>query len=249
MQNAVEIIGLKKSHGPVQALRGIDLNVRQGSIFGIIGADGAGKSTLLQILATLIKPDSGTVRMLETDIFASPGAVRTRLGYMPQKFSHYEDLSVRENMRFFADIFGLNRKEYGERIDRLLRFSRLAAFEDRRAGKLSGGMKQKLALSCALIHKPELLLLDEPTTGVDPLSRKEFWSILRELNNDGITILVSTPYMEESEYCDELILMHEGRILLKGAPTALLTEYRLPRMQDLFFSVIAKQNASGRGSA
>jgi ABC-2 type transport system ATP-binding protein len=248
MQYAVETSSLNKNYGAVPALLGLDLRVKPGLLFGIIGADGAGKSTLLQILSTLLLPDSGKAAVLGTDIMADPASIRSRIGYMPQKFSHYEDLTVRENMRFFADIFGLRKDEYAQHISRLLQFSRLAPFENRRAGQLSGGMKQKLALSCALIHKPELLILDEPTTGVDPVSRKEFWTILRELNAEGITILVSTPYLEESEYCHDLILMHEGRILLQGAPATLLSEYRVPRMQDLFFSVIEKQLASPGGA-
>ena len=249
MQYAVETSDLKKSYGTVPAVSSLDLRVRPGVLFGIIGADGAGKSTLLQVLSTLLLPDSGKALVLGTDILADPASIRPRIGYMPQKFSHYEDLTVRENMRFFADIFGLAKDEYAERINRLLKFSRLAPFENRRAGQLSGGMKQKLALSCALIHKPELLILDEPTTGVDPVSRKEFWNILRELNAEGITILVSTPYLEESENCHDLILMHEGRILLQGAPEALLSEYRVPRMQDLFFPVIEKELARSKGDA
>jgi ABC-2 type transport system ATP-binding protein len=244
MPAAVETIGLFKSFGPVTALAGVSLEVKSGLIFGLIGADGAGKSTLLRILATLASPDKGSAKALGLDVLSSRRELRARIGYMPQKFSHYEDLTVEENMRFFASVFGLAPCERGERTARLLKFSRLAPFSNRRARDLSGGMKQKLALSCALIHTPELLILDEPTTGVDPVSRKEFWEILRELNGQGITILVSTPYMEEAEYCHGLALMHQGRLLLQGIPGELLKEHRATTVQDLFFSVLEKEPAA-----
>ncbi|MBD3346407.1 MAG: ATP-binding cassette domain-containing protein [Chitinivibrionales bacterium] len=225
--NALEINDLSKNYSGERALDGISFTVDEGALFGIIGPDGAGKTTLMRILATLINPDSGTAHVLSHTTTGEHRPIREKIGYMPQRFSLYEDLSVRENMLFFADIFGVTGKERDASIDRLLEFSRLGPFQDRRAGALSGGMKQKLALSCALIHTPSLLILDEPTTGVDPVSRKQFWSILRKLQRDGISILISTPYMDEAEYCSHLILMHRGKILRQGAPERLKEEYPL----------------------
>lgn len=227
MTSAISIAGLKKNFAGVQALDGIDLEVSAGSLYGIIGADGAGKTTLMRIISTLIRPDSGNISVLSHDTKRSLKKIRTSIGYMPQKFSLYEDLSVRENMLFFADIFGVRSRERTERITRLLSFSRLGSFQNRRAQNLSGGMKQKLALSCALIHTPQLLILDEPTTGVDPVSRTEFWEILGDLRRQGMTIVVSTPYMEEAEYCSELTLLHKGKVLLRGTPDQLCNAYPL----------------------
>jgi ABC-2 type transport system ATP-binding protein len=224
---AVTINDLRKDFSGENALAGLSLDIPQGSIFGIIGADGAGKTTLLRICATLIAADAGSVRILTYDVNTEHQRIRAEIGYMPQKFSLYEDLTVQENMFFFADVFGVPTAERRSRIERLLTFSRMQAAQHRRAGQLSGGMKQKLALSCALIHTPRLLILDEPTTGVDPVSRNEFWKILRELQKDGITIIVSTPYMDEAEYCDEIVLMHAGRILLRTTPQAAASQYPL----------------------
>jgi ABC-2 type transport system ATP-binding protein len=233
---SIEVRGLKKNYSGENALSGADFRVRKGGLFGLIGADGAGKTTLLRILATLIDADSGEARVLSCDVKEGLSEIRSRIGYMPQRFSLYEDLSVEENMLFFADVFCVPAWERGGRMERLLKFSRLAAFRDRRAGRLSGGMKQKLALSCALIHTPELLILDEPTTGVDPLSRREFWSILKELNQSGVTILASTPYLDEAAFCDEIALFHQGRVLLAGSPDDLLrSPPGFSSIKDLFY--------------
>jgi ABC-2 type transport system ATP-binding protein len=221
----ITVAQLCKDFSGEKALKGIDLSVPRGSLYGLIGADGAGKSTLLQILTTLIRPDSGSAAVLDLDIRKDASAIRTRIGYMPQKFSLYHDLTVMENLAFFADIFGVRGSERVRRIERLLAFARLQPFTKRRAGNLSGGMKQKLALSCALVHEPELLLLDEPTIGVDPASRREFWSLLRELTNSGHSILVSTPYMDETAYCDRLSIMHQGRVIREGEPATLLKKF------------------------
>ena len=232
---SIEARGLRKNYSGENALAGADLLVRKGELFGLIGADGAGKTTFLRILATLIDADGGEARVLSHDVKSGMAAIRGLIGYMPQRFSLYEDLSVQENMLFFADIFCVAPEERLERIERLLKFSRLSLFRDRRAGALSGGMKQKLALSCALIHTPELLILDEPTTGVDPLSRREFWSILKELNQSGVTILTSTPYLDEAAFCDGIALFHRGRVLLSGAPPDLLkSPPGFASIQDLF---------------
>ncbi len=225
MQNDIIINDLCKNYSGEHALDGVSLAVPQGSLYGLIGADGAGKSTLLRICTTLIAADKGTALVRGLDAVRDFQKIRAQIGYMPQKFSLYQDLSVRENMQFFADLFGVKPKERDERMKRLLEFSRLAPFIDRRARNLSGGMKQKLALSCTLIHTPTVLFLDEPTTGVDPVSRKEFWSILKDLRSQGITIVISTPYMDEAHLCDELLLLHQGHVVRQGKPEALLAEY------------------------
>ncbi len=222
MPNAIEVHDLSKDYAGEQALKGVGFTVAEGSLYGIIGADGAGKTTLLKILTTLLKPDNGAATVLGNDSRTALSPIRAAIGYMPQRFSLYEDLSVMENINFFADLFGVREHARRERVDRLLDFSRLAPFRNRRARNLSGGMKQKLALSCALVHTPRLLVLDEPTTGVDPVSRREFWAILRDLHAQGITIVVSTPYMSEAEYCSELLLLHRGRALQHGTPAEMI---------------------------
>ena len=227
MASAVETHDLKRHFGDVPALGGVSFSVPGGTLLGIIGADGAGKSTLLRILVTLIRADSGTAAVLGRSVETDYPSIRGLIGYMPQKFSLYGDLSVRENLLFFADIFGVAGAERRDRLDPLLSFSRLADFQNRRAADLSGGMKQKLALSCALVHTPQLLILDEPTTGVDPVSRREFWEILSDLRKQGITILVSTPYMDEATACDRLLILHKGELLRDGTPAALLAGYPL----------------------
>lgn len=213
---------LSKDHAGEKALKSVSFSVKQGTIYGIIGADGAGKTTLMRILTTLIHADKGKASLMGYSITNDFAKIRSSIGYMPQKFSLYQDLTVKENIHFFADIFGISGNERKEAMKRLLAFSRLDKFQNRRAAHLSGGMKQKLALCCALIHKPQILLLDEQTTGVDPVSRKEFSEILSELKNQGITILVSTPYMDEADMCDELMIIHKGSILRDGSPEHLL---------------------------
>ncbi len=224
---AVEVTDLHKKFDGVTALNGVSFSVNEGTLFGLIGADGAGKTTLLRILVTLISADRGSAVVLGNNVVTHLAAIRRQVGYMPQRFSLYQDLSVRENLLFFADVFGVAATERNSRMERLLSFSRLGPFQNRRAGHLSGGMKQKLALSCALIHTPRLLILDEPTTGVDPVSRNEFWEILFELKRGGITILVSTPYMDEAHLCDRLLLLHKGASMRTGAPAELLSTYPL----------------------
>src|SRR4051812_36299229 len=202
MDPAVSIRGLSKDHAGERALRGLSLDVPDPSLFGIIGADGAGKSTLMNILATLADPDSGTARILGRDLAEEFPSIRSDIGYMPQRFSLYQDLSVLENLDFFADIFGIAGQAKRDRMRELLAFAGLAEFTGRRAGQLSGGMKQKLALACTLVHRPRLLLLDEPTVGVDPVARRDFWTMLKALRRDGVTLMVSTPYMDEAALCD-----------------------------------------------
>lgn len=220
MSNAVEIRGLSKSYGKVKALDAVSFDVPRGSLFGLIGPDGAGKSTLYQILTTLLVPDGGTATVAGLDVVADYRKIRSIVGYMPERFSLYPDLTVNENLHFFASLFGVSVKDNYDLIAPF--FDQLAKFPDRRAGALSGGMKQKLALGCALIHRPEILLLDEPTTGVDAVSRSEFWDMLATLRERGITILVSTSYMDEAQRCEQIALINRGRILRVDTPARLV---------------------------
>ncbi len=219
-----------KSYGNVKALDGVSFNVGHGETFGIIGPDGAGKSTLFRILASLLVPDSGRALVEGFDTVADYRQVRKIIGYMPGKFSLYQDLTVEENLQFFATLFGTTIEENYHLIKDI--YSQIEPFRHRMAGKLSGGMKQKLALSCALIHKPKVLFLDEPTTGVDPVSRKEFWDMLAKLKDDGITILVSTPYMDEARRCDRIALTRNGKFLKVDTPAGIEGSFR-----DKLFSV------------
>jgi ABC-2 type transport system ATP-binding protein len=222
---AIRVRGLAKNHAGEHALKGVDLDVAAGTLFGVIGADGAGKSTLLTVLATLMDADAGEASVLGFDLKRDFRAIRRSLAFMPQRFSLYPDLTVLENLDFFADLYDLSTDEKKKRKAELLAFSGLEPFGRRKAGQLSGGMKQKLALSCCLLHRPRLLLLDEPTVGVDPVARRDFWNMLKSLQPEGITLLVSTPYMDEAELCDELLLMHQGKMLATGSPGAMLKDY------------------------
>jgi ABC-type multidrug transport system ATPase subunit len=224
-ERAVRARGLAKNHAGERALKGVDVEVAAGSLFGVIGADGAGKSTLLTVLATLMDADAGEASVLGFDLKRDFRAIRQGLAFMPQRFSLYPDLTVLENLDFFADLYALPAPEKKRRQAELLAFSGLEPFRDRKAGRLSGGMKQKLALSCCLLHRPRLLLLDEPTVGVDPVARRDFWNMLKSLRSEGITLLVSTPYMDEAQLCDELLLLHQGKMLATGSPRALLDGY------------------------
>ena len=226
MKEALLVAGVGKRFGKVQALREINFAVGEGELFGLIGADGAGKTTLIRILVTLLLADEGRSELLGLDVVGSYRELRQRIGYMPGKFSLYPDLSVEENLRFFASVFGTTVEKNYELIREI--YSQLEPFKTRRAGKLSGGMKQKLALSCALVHRPEVLFLDEPTTGVDAVSRKEFWQMLDRLRAQGMTILVSTPYMDEAVLCDRIAFMQEGRMLALDTPTGITTLFRKP---------------------
>jgi ABC-2 type transport system ATP-binding protein len=220
---ALSARGLVRRFGAVTALDGLSFEVRRGELYGLVGPDGAGKTTAIRALAGLLLPDAGEARVLGRE----PGgaAVRERLGLMPQQYSLYRDLSVAENLRFFGRLFVLPRAVQRERSERLLAITRLAPFVDRRADALSGGMYKKLALACALLHEPEVLLLDEPTNGVDPVSRRELWALLHEFVHEGMTVLVSTPYMDEAERCHRVGLVHRGRLLLEGDPRELIAAF------------------------
>lgn len=211
--------GQKKEDRP--AIDTIDLTVESGQLYGLVGPDGAGKTTLLRILSTVIKPTSGSAHLAGFDVIKQSDDVRGLLGYMPQAFSLYPDLTVKENLKFFADINGVPAREQKQRIDELLDFARLTEFTTRRSENLSGGMRKKLALACALIHQPKILLLDEPTTGVDPVSRRELWHLLAKVIQQGVTVLVSTPYMDEAERCSTVSIINQGRMLITGAPIEL----------------------------
>ena len=223
---AVSARGLTKRFGETTALDGISFDVRHGELFGFIGPDGAGKTTLFRILTTLLVPDEGEARVLGMDVVRDLWALRARVGYMPGRFSLYPDLSVEENLRFFASVFGTTVEAHYDLIAPIYR--QIEPFADRRAGALSGGMKQKLALSCALVHRPDILFLDEPTTGVDAVSRREFWDLLGDLRAGGLTIVVSTPYMDEANRCDRVALIQTGRILDVDAPDAIGARYPRP---------------------
>lgn len=220
---SISIKNISKSYKNNLAVANISLEVNQGEIFGLIGPDGAGKTTLFRILTTLLLADSGSATVTQYDVVKDYKAIRNTVGYMPGKFSLYQDLTVEENLRFFATIFGTTIEENYELIKDI--YIQIEPFKTRKAGALSGGMKQKLALCCALIHKPTVLFLDEPTTGVDPVSRKEFWEMLQRLQQKGITILVSTPYMDEAALCDRIALIQKGRILQIDSPENMIQQY------------------------
>lgn len=210
---------LTKNYGATQALKSINLQINEGEIFGLIGPDGAGKTSLIRILTSLIYADSGKASVMGLDPVRDYKKLRSILGYMPGRFSLYQDLTVEENLSLFASLFQTTIETNYHLIKDI--YDQIASFKNRRAGALSGGMKQKLALCCAMIHKPEILFLDEPTTGVDPVSRKEFWEMLKKLNQDGLTILVSTPYMDEANQCTRIALMQEGRVMAINTPHAI----------------------------
>jgi len=220
---SISIQHISKSFKDVAALKDISFSVNEGELFGLIGPDGAGKTTLFRVLTTLLIADEGTAVVADYDVITNYKDIRNNVGYMPGKFSLYQDLTVEENLTFFATIFGTTIEENYDLIKEI--YVQIEPFKNRRAGDLSGGMKQKLALSCALIHKPKVLFLDEPTTGVDPVSRKEFWEMLKRLQQKGITILVSTPYMDEAALCDRIALIQDGKILQIDTPEAIVKHY------------------------
>jgi len=243
----VEFQHINKSYEGEPAVKDISFKVEKGELFGLIGPDGAGKSTLFRILTTVLLPDSGQVFFNGRDVVEDYKFIRRNVGYMPGRFSLYQDLSVRENLEFFATIFNTTIEGNYDLIKDI--YQQLEPFEDRRAGDLSGGMKQKLALSCALIHKPEVLVLDEPTFGVDAVSRKEFWDMLKSLKEKGVTILVSTPYMDEAELCDRVALIQKGDILEIDTPEGIIDKFNkkmyLLRTPEIYPALVALSQMEG----
>ena len=223
---AVSVQNIKKSYDKIIAVNNLTFDVEKGELFGLIGPDGAGKTTLFRILTTLLIADEGSATVDGFDVVSDYKEIRCRVGYMPGRFSLYQDLTVEENLSFFASVFGTTIRENYHLIEDI--YKQIEPFKNRRAGKLSGGMKQKLALCCALIHKPSVLFLDEPTTGVDPVSRKEFWQMLHRLQEQGITILVSTPYMDEATLCDRIALIREGEFLMIDTPYGIVEKFDRP---------------------
>ncbi len=228
---SVEIENVSKSFGKVEALKNVSLEVEKAALFGVIGPDGAGKTTLFRILTSLLKPASGKATLQGYDVVKDYKAIRRIVGYMPGRFSLYFDLTVEENLEFYATIFGTTIEENYHLVKDI--YSQIEPFKKRKAGNLSGGMKQKLALSCAMIHKPDVLILDEPTTGVDAVSRKEFWDMLKMLKEQGITILVSTPYMDEASLCDRVALMQKGEVLDIDTPGNIIKKFRYPLFKTI----------------
>jgi len=217
----VSLHGLTRRFADLTAVDGLTFDVAPGELFGIVGPDGAGKTTTMRMLAGILRPSDGTARIQGIDVGEDPEAVKPHIAYMAQRFGLYDDLTVQENLDFYADLYRVPKTERPARLERLYQFSRLDEFSDRLAGNLSGGMKQKLALSCSLIHQPHILLLDEPTFGVDPISRRELWLILHEMVAEGVTVVVTTSYLDEAERCDRVVLLDEGRALALDRPQAL----------------------------
>ena len=216
MENVIKIENLKKSYGAIEAVKGVSFEISKGEMFGLVGPDGAGKTTTIRILCGLVNPDSGSATVLDKSVKKHRKKIQNEIGYLSQKFSLYGDLTVDENIEFFADIHGV--KNFESRRDELLEFTRLTPFRNRLADNLSGGMKQKLALACSLIHRPKIIFLDEPTTGVDPVSRRDFWKILSGLLKEEITIFMTTPYLDEAERCNRVALMNDGEIISLDTP-------------------------------
>jgi ABC-2 type transport system ATP-binding protein len=243
MSAAIELHGVRKQYGATRALDGVSLDVGRGEMFGLIGSDGAGKTTAIRLMCGLLRPDAGEVRLLGRDPLREHRHITARVGYLSQRFSLYGDLTIDENVAFFAEVHGV--RGYRPRRDQLLEMTQLAPFRGRLADRLSGGMKQKLALVCTLVHEPELLLLDEPTTGVDPVSRREFWKLLSEFLAQGITILMSTPYLDEAERCTRVALLHEGRLLACDDPSRLRAALPgTPSLEEVFVNLLSSQIAS-----
>ncbi len=247
-QAAITLTGVAKRYGTIEALSDLTLTVARGEMFGLIGPDGAGKTTAIRLICGLLHADAGEVRVLDQDPTRDHQRLAARVGYLSQRFSLYGDLTVDENVAFFAEIHGV--ADYEARRNRVLEMTQLVRFRDRLADRLSGGMKQKLALACTLVHEPELILLDEPTTGVDPVSRREFWKLLSEFLADGITILMSTPYMDEAERCTTIALLHEGRVLDSGDPSRLREQMPGGRasLEDVFIARLSAVDTAKEAS-
>lgn len=240
MNNLIETRDLKKSFGSMEAVKGITLNIPRGSIYGILGPNGAGKSTTIRMLCGLLTPTSGTATVDGLDVYTCQEEIKQRLGYMSQSFSLYEDLTVMENLIFYATIYGVLKAQRMERIRQLITMAGITGREHQLAGTLSGGWKQRLALGCALIHKPKILILDEPTAGVDPTARRVFWSLIYQLTSQGITVLITTHYMDEAQSCDRVAFVFDGKIMAEGTPAALIQsgEGQFRNLEDVFIHYV-----------
>jgi ABC-2 type transport system ATP-binding protein len=239
--NAIELKNLTKKYKDFMAVNGINLDIPKGKIFGLLGPNGAGKSTTIRMLCGVLTPSDGEGRVIGFDIYTESEKIRQNIGYMSQKFSLYEDLTVLENLRFYSDIYSLSSKESKERIKEIIEMAGLNEKRGTLTAHLSGGWKQRLALGCALIHKPKILILDEPTAGVDPVSRRLFWQMIHELSRQGITILVTTHYMDEAESCDEIAFIFKGRILEKGTPKELIKKHKAGNLEDVFINYVEQE--------
>jgi len=245
MEPIIETHDLTRRFGNLTAVDHLNLSVPAGEIFGLVGPDGAGKTTTLRMLCGLLDPSEGSARVAGHDVAREPQAVKDRIGYMAQKFGLYLDLSVDENMNFYADLFGITGAERQTLAVRLLHMTRMEPFRDRQAGRLSGGMKQKLALMCTLLHRPQILFLDEPTNGVDPVSRRDFWAILYQLLKDGITILMTTAYLDEAERCNRVGLMHRGKLIRCDMPETLKRSQGAANMEAVFVQTVRAAEGMG----
>jgi ABC-2 type transport system ATP-binding protein len=245
MAALIQTRGLTKRFGAITAVDHLDLEIAEGEIFGLVGPDGAGKTTTLRILCGLMDPSEGEARVAGHDCAREPQAVKDQIGYMAQRFGLYQDLTVEENMIFYADLFGIVGEQRKSLNASLLQMTRMEPFRQRAAGKLSGGMKQKLALMCTLLHRPRILLLDEPTNGVDPVSRRDFWAILYQLLKDGITIVMTTAYLDEAERCNRVGLMHKGQLIRCDAPEVLRSEAGAANLEGAFIELIHRVEGVG----
>jgi ABC-2 type transport system ATP-binding protein len=243
MEPIIRTHDLTRRFGNLTAVDHLNLDISPGEIFGLVGPDGAGKTTTLRMLCSLVEPSEGSATVAGHDVMREPQSVKDRIGYMAQKFGLYLDLTVQENMDFYADLFGIIGSERSTLTAQLLRMTRMEPFLDRQAGKLSGGMKQKLALMCTLLHRPQILLLDEPTNGVDPVSRRDFWTILYQLLKDGITIVMATAYLDEAERCNRVGLMHRGKLIRCDAPDALMRSTGAQNLEAVFVSTVRAAEA------
>src|SRR5580693_9032076 len=238
MDAIIRLKDLTRTFGPLTAVDHLNLEIGRGEIFGLVGPDGAGKTTTLRMLCGLMDPSSGEAWVAGHNVAKNPGEVKDRIGYMAQRFGLYVDLTVDENMGFYGDLFGISRKERERLLPELLRMTRMEPFRKRQAGKLSGGMKQKLGLMCTLLHRPQILFLDEPTNGVDPVSRRDFWAILYQLLKDGITIFMTTAYLDEAERCNRVGLMHKGQLIRCSAPDVMKQETGASTLEGAFIKTI-----------
>lgn len=234
----IELEGISKEFGKLKAVQDINIKVKKGSIYGLLGPNGAGKSTTIRMICGVLKPSGGKALVDGLDVYKDAEAIKARIGYMSQKFSLYDDLTVLENLRFYASIYGINGKERDLRIGQLIEMAGISGREHQLAGHLSGGWKQRLALGCALIHKPSLLILDEPTAGVDPVARRVFWELIFKLAKQGITVLVTTHYMDEAESCDEISFVFNGTVIASGTPKDLIAEKGLSSLEDVFIRFV-----------